>query len=89
MLHTIHMEVTKQGNWKRDRCVMLRLNDAMQAEVAAAAAEDRRTVATRLSDEKGEPIRDEKKIGTLYVQKSVFGRDKAPERLSVSVELMS
>jgi hypothetical protein len=44
--HTIPMQVTtKQGNWKRDRCVMLRLNEAVATEVATMAAEDERTVA--------------------------------------------
>jgi hypothetical protein len=47
------------------------------------------TVRYQEVNDKGEPMTDGKKIGTLYVQKSVFGGDKPPERLSVSVEVMS
>ena len=39
------MELTRHGTWKRDRRVTLRLNDAMRSEFAAAAAENRHTVA--------------------------------------------
>jgi hypothetical protein len=44
------MEVTKLGDWRRNPWVMLRLNEAMRAEVAWAAAEDRRTVAETILD---------------------------------------
>jgi predicted regulator of amino acid metabolism with ACT domain len=39
------MKITRHGTWVRDQKIMVRLNEIMQAEIAAAAAEDRRTVA--------------------------------------------
>jgi hypothetical protein len=39
------VKITKHGTWKRDHSVMVRLNEAVHAEVAMASAESRQTVA--------------------------------------------
>jgi hypothetical protein len=44
------MKVTKQCTWKRDRCVMVRLNQAVYDEIVLGAAESRHTVAEMVAN---------------------------------------